>query len=202
MKYTILYIDDEESNLISFKYQFTEYYNVLTALSASKAFDILVKTDVEVIIADQRMPNMTGTEFFENIQNKYPDPARMILTGYSDIKAVIDGINKGKIYYYLQKPWKEDEIKMVLNNAIDSVLLTRKNAKLIEQLRIVNEELMKHQEHLEELVKERTKDLEKKNDELEQFNKLFIDREFRIKELKDKVKLLEKKIVELEKQIN
>lgn len=193
MKSVVLYIDDDLENLKSFKYQFQAHYKIITATSPEEGYEVLKNNEIEVIIADQRMPNMTGTEFFQKILHEYPIPARLVLTGYSDINAVIEGINKGKIFHYLQKPWKEEEIKMVINNAINTVLLTRKNERLLQELHSANNELRKYQEHLEKLVKERTRALEEKNLELEKFVKLFEGREFKIKELKEKINDLEKK---------
>ena len=114
-KINLLYVDDEENNLMSFKATFRLKYNVMIAISAAEAMKILEKKPVEIIITDQRMPNMTGIEFLEKVLEKYPDPMRILLTGYADMNAVIDAVNKGKIYHYLSKPWDED----VLNNTIE-----------------------------------------------------------------------------------
>src|SRR6476620_9130642 len=98
-KIDILYVDDEENNLISFKATFRLKYNIMIAVSADAAMKILESKPVEIIITDQRMPNMTGIEFLEKVIEKYPDPVRILLTGYADMNAVIDAVNKGKIYH-------------------------------------------------------------------------------------------------------
>jgi len=107
-KISILYVDDEENNLISFKATFRLKYNVFIAISGADAIEILEKNLIHVIITDQRMPNMTGVEFLEKVIEKFTDPIRILLTGYTDMNAVVDAINKGKIYHYLTKPWNEE----------------------------------------------------------------------------------------------
>ena len=119
-KINLLYVDDEENNLVSFKATFRLKYNVTIALSADEAMKILEKKSFEIIITDQRMPNMTGIEFLEKVLEKYPDPIRILLTGFTDYNAVIDAVNKGKIYHYLSKPWKEEELELTINNAYDA----------------------------------------------------------------------------------
>jgi response regulator RpfG family c-di-GMP phosphodiesterase len=114
-KIKILYVDDEENNLFSFKATFRMKYDVYTAISAADAKEILKQhSDIALIITDQRMPNMTGVEFLESILDEYPDPIRVLLTGYADINAVIEAVNKGKIFHYLSKPWNEEELEMTI----------------------------------------------------------------------------------------
>jgi len=133
-KITILYVDDEENNLFSFKATFRIKYNVLTALSGDGALAILQKTLVHIIITDQRMPEMTGVEFLEKVLEKYPDPMRILLTGYADMDAVVDAVNKGKIFHYLAKPWDEDELDLTIQSAyakyLERIQLKETNAKL------------------------------------------------------------------------
>src|SRR5258708_1144235 len=107
---TILYVDDEVNNLLSFKATFRLKYKVLTALTGDEALKLMDEKEVQVIITDQRMPNMTGVEFLELVLRKHPDPARILLTGYADMGAVVDAVNKGKIFQYLAKPWNEEEL--------------------------------------------------------------------------------------------
>ncbi|MBC7744071.1 MAG: response regulator [Flavobacterium sp.] len=119
-KINLLYVDDEENNLMSFKATFRLKYNVIIAISASAGMKLLEKHPVEIIITDQRMPVMTGIEFLEKVLEKYPDPIRILLTGYTDLNAVIDAVNKGKIYHYLSKPWKEEELDAAIQNAYEA----------------------------------------------------------------------------------
>ncbi|MBT28254.1 MAG: adenylate/guanylate cyclase domain-containing response regulator [Thalassobius sp.] len=134
--FTILYVDDEQQNLISFKAAFRREYKVLTALSGQEAIEILKENDVQLIISDQRMPEMTGVEFLENILPVYPDAIRMILTGFSDVEAIIDAINKGKVFRYITKPWDENELRMTIENAKTLFHLQVKNKSLVDQLQI------------------------------------------------------------------
>ena len=103
-KFTILYVDDERQNLVSFKATFRRDYTIHTANSAEEAIGVLQKHPIQLIITDHRMPQMTGVEFLEKIGPNYPETVRMLLTGYSDVEAIIDAINKVGIYRYLTKP--------------------------------------------------------------------------------------------------
>lgn len=116
-KIAVLYVDDEQDNLFSFLATFRIKYKVLTAFSGEEALHLLENKMVHIIISDQRMPHMTGVELFEKIQEKYPDPIRVLLTGYADMNAVIDAVNKGKIFHYLTKPWNEEELDMTIQRA-------------------------------------------------------------------------------------
>ncbi len=112
----VLYIDDEKANLTTFHSNFRRSYTVYTAPSASEAFAILEQHPIHIIIADQRMPNMTGVEFFNIVQVKYPKPIRVLLTGFADINVIVDAINKGAVFRYIAKPWDDLEI----HNAIQT----------------------------------------------------------------------------------
>jgi len=129
-KIKVLYIDDEEDNLMAFKSSYRRIFDIYIADSAKKGIDILKNNRIEVIIADQRMPNMTGIDFFESILNTYPNPIRILLTGYSDISDVKDAINKGQVYRYINKPWNEYELKITIENAYQIYHLKEQNNKL------------------------------------------------------------------------
>ena len=140
-KINVLYLDDEENNLFSFKAAFRLTYNVFTALKGADALDIIRNNDIQIIITDQRMPEMTGVEFLEKVIKIKPDPMRILLTGYTDMGAVVDAINKGKIFHYLNKPWSEEELTQTISRAYE-IYLNKKN--IIDQkskLEISNEQL-------------------------------------------------------------
>ncbi|PUZ22165.1 Response regulator receiver domain-containing protein [Chitinophaga costaii] len=137
----ILYIDDEVNNLNAFKASFRRIYSVQTASSAEEAEKLLVDNNFHIIISDQRMPRMTGIEFFESILERYPEPIRILLTGYADINAVIDAINKGQVYKYFSKPWSEDELKHNIEKAYEVYSLRKENKELTAKLLDVNEKL-------------------------------------------------------------
>lgn len=141
-KIKILYVDDEENNLFSFKATFRLKYQVFLAIGAAEAVKILDENpDIAVIITDQRMPNMTGVEFLESILEKHPDPMRLLLTGYADINAVVDAVNKGKIFHYLSKPWNEDELDFTIKRAYDIYLQILNDREMSEKLLKSNDQL-------------------------------------------------------------
>jgi response regulator RpfG family c-di-GMP phosphodiesterase len=140
-KIAILYVDDEENNLFSFKATFRIKYQVYTALSGDGALKILAEKPIHIIITDQRMPEMTGVEFLEKVLEKYPDPMRILLTGYADMEAVVDAVNKGKIFHYLAKPWNEEELDLTINRAYEKYLEKVQLKELNEKLETSNDQL-------------------------------------------------------------
>jgi response regulator RpfG family c-di-GMP phosphodiesterase len=140
-KIKILYIDDEVNNLSTFKANFRKLYTVYTAESATEGRKILESTEIEIILTDQRMPEMTGVEFLESIVDEFPNPIRILLTGYTDMQALIDAVNKGQIYRYLNKPWNEEELKMFINQAYEVYSLRKENTELTKSLLQANSQL-------------------------------------------------------------
>ncbi|HSF55389.1 MAG TPA: response regulator [Algoriphagus sp.] len=140
-KIKILYVDDEENNLQAFKATFRRDYKIFLAISAKDGEEILSREDIDIIITDQRMPEKTGVEFLESIIPIHPKPIRLLLTGYTDIQAVIDAINKGQVYHYLTKPWEEDYLRTVIKNAFEVYALRRENERLTSALLKANEQL-------------------------------------------------------------
>ena len=140
-KITILYVDDELNNLVSFKAVFRIKYNIYTAISGEEAISILKNKAVHIIITDQRMPNMTGVEFLESIIEEHPDPIRILLTGYADMNAVIDAINKGKIFHYLNKPWNEEELDIAITRAYEVYRQKMEEKETTQKLSVSNEQL-------------------------------------------------------------
>ncbi|MGI8950021.1 MAG: response regulator [Chitinophagaceae bacterium] len=137
----VLYIDDEPHNLNSFKASFRRDFHVFIAESAEEGKEILERENIHVILSDQRMPKMTGIEFFESILETYPDPMRILITGYTDINAVIDAINRGKVYHYLTKPWNDSDIKISIEKAFEVYRLRKENIELTDKLIDVNKKL-------------------------------------------------------------
>ena len=143
MQFGVLYIDDEVHNLNSFKAAFRRDFNIHVAKSVNEGRKILTEHEIAVIITDQRMPGITGIEFLESIIPIYPDTIRILLTGYSDMNAVMDAINRGQVYKYMVKPWADDELKMHVQNAIEIYQLRRENKALMEKLELANQKLVK-----------------------------------------------------------
>lgn len=109
---TLLFVDDEENILHSLKRLLRkEPYQILCCRSAAEAFELLALHQVQVIISDQRMPEMNGTEFLSRVKEMYPDTIRLVLSGYTDLRSVTDAINHGAIYKFLTKPWQDDALK-------------------------------------------------------------------------------------------
>jgi len=157
--FNVLYVDDEENNLNSFRAALRRNYNIYTALSGEEGMDILSKNDIHVVVTDQRMPTMTGVQFLQHIPPE-KDNIRIILTGFSDIESIIEAINTGMVYRYITKPWDKDELKITIDNAIETIMLRRNNKHLIEELKEYNEQL-------EEKVLLRTKEIEKQKEIIE-----------------------------------
>ena len=158
-KYSILYVDDEETNLRVFKSNFRRFFKIYTAVTPFEAIELLKENDVQVIITDQRMPDMTGTEFLEKILPDFPDVIKIILTGFTDIEAIKDGINRCGIYKYITKPWNFEEMKAVLDRAMEAYQEALDSEEHVKELEFTNQEL-------ERRVAERTKELNDINNRL------------------------------------
>ncbi len=158
-KFSLLYVDDEATNLRVFKANFRKFFNVHTSTNPIEAIDILNQEDIQVIVTDQRMPEMTGTQFLEKILPDHPDVIKIILTGFTDIEAIKDGINRCGIFKYITKPWNFDEMKGVLERAIDTYQQAAESEEHIKELEDSNVEL-------ESRVRERTVELNKINKRL------------------------------------
>lgn len=143
-KIRLLYIDDEPHNLMGFKASFRLDYDILLANSADEAMTMLEKdSNVQVIISDQRMPNKTGVEFFEEARLKFPMPVRILLTGYTDIESVILAINKGHIFRYIAKPWVETEVRSAIEEGYKYYVATAALEEKNQQLQKAYDELDK-----------------------------------------------------------
>lgn len=118
VKPVILYVDDERYNLTTFTSTFRKRYTIFSALSGKDAIEILKKENIDIIITDQRMPEMTGLQFLEAVLHEFPSPVRMILTGFSDIEAITNAINNGSVLRYITKPWNEDELKQIIEMGV------------------------------------------------------------------------------------
>jgi len=138
---SVLYIDDEENNLQAFKASFRRQYEIYTAISAAEGLKILQNVNIQVIIADQKMPNTTGVEFFKSITETFPDPIRILLTGYTDIEALADAINHGDIYRYITKPWNDLELHNSIKNAYDAYKAKIDLRNKVAELEKTNDEL-------------------------------------------------------------
>lgn len=126
----ILLVDDEEVALELFKDNFGDDFTVFTAESGAAALEILRETPIALILCDQRMPGMLGTEFFAEVRKTYPDVIRILVTAFADLKALVSAINAGQIYQYVEKPWDEDELKIILRRGLEHYHLRRERERL------------------------------------------------------------------------
>ena len=160
----ILFVDDEELFLKTFRRLFhNENFNVLTANSGQGGLEILKNTDnIGLIVSDQMMPEMTGSAFLREAKTLYPDIPRMILTGYSDITAVLDAINQGGAFRFLSKPWDEHELGQAVQDGLSRYRLMQENKYLHELVRRQNVELTEWNANLKNRVLQQTKQLSQK----------------------------------------
>jgi signal transduction histidine kinase len=150
-KQTILYVDDDKENLRTFRRLFRKQYEVLLAESGEQGLQLLeAHAPIPVIITDQRMPEMTGIEFLEQSIHISPGSIRIIITGFTDVQALIDAINTGRVYRYITKPWDEQELYVTMKRAIESYELKEKNARLLIDLQRQNEALERSYQQLQE----------------------------------------------------
>ncbi|MGO9145255.1 MAG: HD domain-containing phosphohydrolase [Desulfomonilia bacterium] len=170
----VLLVDDEENILRSLKrLLMNEGIEILVANSGDKALDMIKNNeDIGLIISDQRMPGLTGVDFLEQAKKISPSSIRILLTGYSDITAAIDAINRGGASKYLTKPWKDEELIMSVREACQRYVLVQKNRQLSALIQQKNEELKQWSQELEIMVQEHTMELTRKNDRLKKINEL------------------------------
>ena len=115
-----MFVDDEERIVRLLKTMFRSTYEVHTALSASEALSILQTVPVDVIASDQRMPHMTGIQLLSEVRQRWPDTIRLLLTGYSDLVAIIGAVNEGEVFRFLNKPWDQEELRSVIAEAVQA----------------------------------------------------------------------------------
>jgi two-component system probable response regulator PhcQ len=133
--YSILYVDDEAMSLKYFKANFEDRFRIMTALDASDAFRLfeLHKDDIGILIADQRMPSMTGVELIEKVRQQRPKMLRMLATAYSDLDAAIAAVNTGAIYKYISKPWDIPELEITLMRAMEFFIIQGERDALLRE---------------------------------------------------------------------
>lgn len=133
-KTQMLVVDDEPDNLDLLYRTFRRDFNVLRAESGQQALDILAEHgEVAVIISDQRMPEMKGTEFLSKTVPEFPDTVRIILTGFTDVEDLVDAINAGQVYRYITKPWDPDELRGVVEQAAKTYQFLKQRGEAIEK---------------------------------------------------------------------
>ena len=123
----ILLVDDQVEILNSLERLLKEEYKIFKSGSGEEALKFLEQVDFAVVLADQRMPGMTGVEFLAESLKIQPDIVRILVTAYADIQASIDAVNKGQIFYYVSKPWEPDDLRLIVQRAVEHHELKKKN---------------------------------------------------------------------------
>ena len=164
---TLLLVDDEPSILSALRRLFRpQGYRVLTAEGGQSGLDLLQGETVDLVISDMRMPGMDGAHFLEKVRRSQPHAARILLTGYADIGSTIAAINEGEIDRYIAKPWDDNDILLVVREALVRRSLEQRNRELTELTGRQNEELRALNASLEQRVRSRTAEIEQINDML------------------------------------
>jgi response regulator RpfG family c-di-GMP phosphodiesterase len=166
--HTVLFVDDEEHILSALQRLFRkEGYHLITAPGGQEALELMGRHQVVLVVSDQRMPGMSGAELLQQVRERYPDTQRVILTGYSEMSAAIAAINEGQVYRFISKPWNDDEIKLVVRDALRRYELLEENRRLLELTQRQNAQLLDLNQNLERRVQERTEEIRQKGRELE-----------------------------------
>ncbi len=160
-KCTLLVVDDEPYILPTLGALLATDFDVVTASSADAAEEAFRRQPIDIILTDQKMPRRTGVQLLEWVRQNYPRTIRLLMTGYGELEDAIEAINRGRIYHYLLKPWRTEELLQILRNASERFCLERNRDQLLEELRTLNQEL-------ERRVEERTRELEEANQQLQQ----------------------------------
>lgn len=157
---TVLCVDDEINVLRSLKRLLrNEDYQLITANSGAEGIAVMAEEEISVVLSDQRMPGMTGTEFLSIVKEKYPESVRVVLSGYADAATILDSINKGAIYRFLTKPWNDEEIRITIRQCLGQYELLQENRNLTHEIKLQNVELNRLNQQLEDLVGKSTQSL-------------------------------------------
>ncbi|HSW62631.1 MAG TPA: response regulator [Dissulfurispiraceae bacterium] len=162
----ILCVDDEQNVLNALRRLFLDdEYEILTANSGADGLVLQEREHAQIIISDYRMPAMNGVEFLREVNKKWPDTVRIVLSGYADTAAIVSAINEGQIYKFIPKPWNDDEIRITIGHAIDRYSLAKINRELSDELTRKNAELNR-------LLAEQTNSLEQRSLMLKSFQNI------------------------------
>jgi putative nucleotidyltransferase with HDIG domain len=165
--HTVLFVDDEVNILKALQRLLrSENMNVLCASRGQEALELMERTPAQVVVSDQRMPEMPGVEFLSSVRERHPDVIRMMLTGYTEMNVAVEAINRGEIYRLITKPWNDDELRATIRQAFDHSDLKREIKRLNHVTREQNFKLQDMNRNLEQKVRERTKQVAEKHQEL------------------------------------
>jgi response regulator RpfG family c-di-GMP phosphodiesterase len=175
VKHKILFVDDEINTLSAFKRLFFNENDieVFTASNGAEGLKILGYNEIDLVISDMKMPQLSGNEFLKYVKDKYPGALRIMLTAYADIPATLDAINNGEVYRFLTKPWNNEDFRITVLKALDYLDLKKRNEELSKIIWRKNRELTVLNENLEVKVKQRTVQLETAIDKLRKISEIF-----------------------------
>ena len=166
-EHTVLFVDDEVNILKALQRLLrSEEMNVVCAARGSEALEILEKVPAQVVVTDQRMPEMSGVDLLSQVRERHPDVIRMMLTGYTEMNIAVEAINRGEIYRLITKPWNDDELRATIRQAFEQRDLKDEIKRLNQITREQNFKLQDMNRNLEGKVRERTKQLAAKHQEL------------------------------------
>lgn len=151
---TLLVIDDEPDILDAIRRLFRKRYRVLVAQSVREGHAILEREEVQVVLADQRLPRSSGIEFFASIRHTHPDITRVLFTGYTNLDDVVDAINEGHVYRYISKPWQPAELRLFIDQAFEHYEQRRERAELLAEVQRANAQLEEQNEQLRQANEE------------------------------------------------
>ena len=142
MTNTLLIVDDEESILKSLQRLFRKQpFQVLLASSPEEALDLFNANEVSVVLSDQRMPGMNGSEFLKRVRTTHPESIRIIMSGYTELDSITSAINDGAVFKFLTKPWNDEQLIEHIHEAFEIYNLRRNNHRLNEALQEANRQL-------------------------------------------------------------
>jgi len=164
----VLFVDDEASILTSLQRLLRkEPYTVHTAVGGPAGLELLKKHKVHMVVSDQRMPEMSGTQFLQRVKELYPDTIRMVLSGYAEAAAIVDAINEGEVFRFIGKPWKDEDLRVTIRRGLEHYDIIRENQSLQHQSIKQLEELQRLNAILESSVEDRTRSLQMSQEVLE-----------------------------------
>jgi len=129
-KYPILFVDDEEENLEIFSINFGDTFTIYAANSGPEGLELLEREFVGLVLSDQRMVGMTGMEFLQEVRKRHPEIVTMLVTAYSDLDVLAEGVNAGLLYSYILKPWEVKDLKIALSRGIEHYYLVSERDRL------------------------------------------------------------------------
>jgi DNA-binding NtrC family response regulator len=136
----VLFLDDDEANLVAFRANFRSQFEIYTTVSPFEAYNLIDDMNIQVVLADHRMPSVSGIDFLETVARDYPGVQRILVTGHCDVNLLVEAINKGKVGGVLSKPFNPLEISVVISDAWSRFREVFENDIVMKQLRRQNQQ--------------------------------------------------------------